>query len=130
MQDETITFGGFDPTAQVLIEVSKETQNIFGYGTDNKNKGALLWETNSVNAVPQEDITPLDYFGEPYFPYFATQTAYGNVYGLSYGGILYCYNLTTGIRTWTNGNGGTPGNNTDMQASGTRLLPTNTQRSR
>jgi hypothetical protein len=47
------------------------------------------------------------------YPYFATQPAYGNVYGLSYGGVLYCYNLTTGVRTWTNGNGATVGNNTD-----------------
>ncbi|MGD0406002.1 MAG: hypothetical protein ABSB10_05050 [Candidatus Bathyarchaeia archaeon] len=113
LQSETITFGGFDPTAQVLIEVSKETQNIWGYSTKDADGGKLIWETNSVNALQQQDITPLDYFGEPYYPYFATQTAYGNVYGIAYGGILYCYNLTTGIRTWSNGNGHTPGNNTD-----------------
>jgi outer membrane protein assembly factor BamB len=112
--DETITFGGFDPTAQVLIEVSKETQNIWGYSTKN---GALLWETNKVNSLPQQDITPLDYFGNPYFPYYATQTAYGNVYSLAYGGVLYCYNLTTGKRTWSNGNGHTPGNDTDTGTS-------------
>lgn len=114
LQNETITFGGFDPTAQVLIEVSKETQNIFGYSTKNADAGKLIWTTNSVNAVPQDVLTPLDYFGEPYFPYFATQTAYGNVYGISYGGILYCYNLTTGVRTWSNGNGHTTGNDTDV----------------
>jgi hypothetical protein len=113
LQNETITWGGFDPTAEVVCDVSKETQNIWGYGTKDSDQGNLLWTTNSVNALQQQDITPLDYFGEPYFPYFATQTAYGNIYGLAYGGVLYCYNLTTGVRTWTNGNGETPGNNTD-----------------
>jgi hypothetical protein len=114
LQDETIQFGGFDPTAQVLIEVSKETQNIWGYSAKD---GSLLWETNKVNSLPQEDITPLDYFGAPYFPYYLTNPAYGNVYCLAYGGVLYCYNLTTGVRTWTNGNGHTPGNNTDTGTS-------------
>ena len=117
LQNETITWGGYDPTAQVLIDVSKETQNIWGYSTKDSDAGRLIWETNSVNAIKQQDITPLDYFGEPYYPYFATQCAYGNVYGLAYGGILYCYNLTTGIRTWTNGNGHTPGNDTDTGTS-------------
>jgi hypothetical protein len=113
LQNETITWGGFDPVAQVVFEVSKETQNIWGYGTDNTNKGAFLWATNSVNAEQQQNITVLDYFGMPMYPYYATQPAYGNVYCLAYGGVLYCYNLTTGIRTWSNGNGETPGNNTD-----------------
>jgi hypothetical protein len=117
LQSETITFGGFDPTAQVLFEVSKETQNIWGYSTKDADGGKFIWETNSVNAQQQQDITPLDYFGEPFYPYFATQPAYGNVYGIAYGGILYCYNLTTGIRTWSNGNGHTPGNNTDTGTS-------------
>ena len=97
----------------MTFEVSKETQNIWGYGTDNTNEGALLWATNSVNAEQQQNITVLDYFGMPKYPYYATQPAYGNVYCLAYGGVLYCYNLTTGIRTWSNGNGETPGNNTD-----------------
>ncbi len=114
LQNETITFGGFDPTAQVIIEVSKETQNIWGYSTQNSDAGKFIWATNSVNAVPQDVITPLDYFGEPYYPYFATQPAYGNVYCISYGGILYCYNLTTGVRTWSNGNGENAGNSTDV----------------
>ena len=114
LQNETITFGGFDPTAQVLVDVSKETQNMWGVST---KTGQLLWATNSVNALQQQNITPLDYFGEPYFPYFATQTAYGNIYGLAYGGVLYCYNLTTGIRTWSNGNGHTSGNDTDTGTS-------------
>ena len=117
LQNETLTFGGYDPIAQVITVVSKETQNIWGYGTDNQNKGAFLWATNSVNAIQQQDMTPLDYFGEPFYPYFATQTAYGNVYGLSYGGVLFCYDLTTGIRIWSNGNGHTPGNNTDTGTS-------------
>jgi hypothetical protein len=113
VQNETITFGGFDPTAEVIIDVSKETQNINGYSTKNSDAGKLIWTTDTANEQPQSEITPLDYFGEPMYPYFATQTAYGNVYGLSYGGVLFCYNLTTGVRTWSNGNGHTTGNDTD-----------------
>ncbi|MCW3998705.1 MAG: hypothetical protein NWE93_00515 [Candidatus Bathyarchaeota archaeon] len=115
--DESYTFGGFDPVAEVVTEVSRETQNIKGYSTKDSDKGKLLWETNKVNTLNQQDITPLDYFGNPYFPYYSTQTAYGNIYGLAYGGVMYCYNLTTGVRTWTYGNGNTAGNTTDTGTS-------------
>jgi hypothetical protein len=109
LQDKTITYGGADPVAGVFVDVCKETLNIVGYSYDN---GAKLWETNEVNDIKQTDITPLDYFGNPAYPYVATQPAYGKLYSLSYGGILYCYDLETGQRLWSNGNGGTPGNNT------------------
>jgi len=123
LNDETITFGGFDPTAQVVTEVSRETQNIWGYSTKDADAGKLLWQTNEVNSLQQQNITSLDYFGNPYFPYYSTQTAYGNIYGLAYGGVLYCYNLTTGVRTWVNGNGHTPGNNTDTALSVPGYVP-------
>ncbi len=109
-RDKTILFGGADPVARVFIETCKETQNFVGYSFAN---GQKLWETDEVNALQQQEITPLDYFGLPYFPYVATQLAYGNVYTIGYGGILFCYDLQTGMRLWSYGNGGTPGNNTD-----------------
>jgi hypothetical protein len=113
-QDKTITWGGADPTARVFIEVCKETSNMVGYSYAD---GSKLWETNEVNALQQQQETPLDYFGNPSYPYVATNLAYGNIYSLSYGGILYCYNLTTGQRLWTNGNGNTPGNSTNTGTS-------------
>ena len=113
-RDKTITYGGADPTARVFTEVCKETQNIVGYSY---NGGQKLWETDMVNSIPQSEITPLDYFGNPAYPYVATNPAYGNLYVLAYGGVLYCYDLQTGVRTWSNGNGHTPGNNTDTGTS-------------
>ena len=112
LQDKTITFGGDDPTAHVFVEACKETYNFVGYSLDN---GAKLWETNdpSVNAVTQNEITTLDYFGNPAFPYVATQPAYGKLYSLQYGGYLYCYDLQTGKRLWIYGNGNTPDNTTN-----------------
>ncbi len=114
LQDKTLTYGGADPTTRVFIEVCKETYNMIGYSYDN---GAKLWETNEVNTITQNDITPLDYFGNPAYPYVATNLAYGKIYSLSYGGILFCYDLKTGEMLWTNGNGHTPGNNTDTGTS-------------
>ena len=114
LQDKTITYGGADPTARVFAEVCKETQNIVGYSYDG---GQKLWESDLVNDIPQSEITPLDYFGNPAYPYVATNPAYGNLYVLAYGGVLYCYDLKTGVRTWSNGNGHTPGNNTDTGTS-------------
>ena len=112
VNDRTITFGGADPTARVFFEACKETQNFVGYSY---NDGSRLWETNdpAVNAVQQQELAPLDYFGNPYFPYVATQAAYGKLYSMCYGGLLFCYNLQTGERLWTYGNGNTPDNSTD-----------------
>ena len=94
------------------MDACKETYNIRGYSAKD---GSLLWETNdpNVNAVTQNEISTLDYFGNPYFPYFSTQPAYGKVYSLQYGGYLYCYDLQTGKRLWTFGNGNTPDNSTE-----------------
>jgi hypothetical protein len=114
LQDKTITYGGADPTVRVFTEVVKETQNIIGYSYDS---GQKLWETDLVNSIPQSQITPLDYFGNPAYPYVATNPAYGKLYVLAYGGVLYSYDLTTGERLWSNGNGHTPGNDTDTGLS-------------
>lgn len=56
--------------------------------------------------------SPWDYFGGPAFDYVMDQVAYGRLYSVAYGGITYCYNLTTGVLLWTYGNDG-PGNSTE-----------------
>jgi len=57
--------------------------------------------------------TALDYFGNPIYPYIASQLAFGKLYSYAFGGILYCYDLTTGNLEWSYGNGGVPGNDTN-----------------
>jgi len=107
-QDKTITFSGSDPVAEVFMEGIKETTQFVGYSM---RTGKQLWTT--------EGQTTLDYFGNPSYPYASAQSAYGRLYSLNFGGILYCYNETNGKLLWTYGNGG-PGNSTQsgLQAPG------------
>src|SRR5450759_5194718 len=106
--DRTITYGGLDPTVGVFVEGIKETRNFNLYSTDD---GHLIKTTDSQTA--------LDYFGNPIYPYVASQLAYGKLYSYCYGGILYCYDLTTGSLLWTYGNGGTgKSTDSDFQAPG------------
>jgi hypothetical protein len=100
--DRTITFGGIDPTVDVLAEGIKETRNFNLYNLDD---GSLITTTESQS--------PLDYFGNPIYPYIASQLAFGKLYSYAFGGILYCYDLTTGDLEWSYGNGGVPGNDTN-----------------
>jgi outer membrane protein assembly factor BamB len=105
----TITYGGADPTAGVFVEGIKETRNFNGYSMRDGHK--------VFGPTPSQ--TALDYFGNPIYPYVSSQLAYGKLYSLAYGGLLYCYNLTNGDLLWTYGNGG-EGNSTDsgFQAPG------------
>jgi hypothetical protein len=108
--DRSITYGGLDPTVGIFVEGIKETRNFIAYRVSD---GSTAWG-------PSPSQTPLDYFGNPIYPYIASQLAYGNLYSYAYGGLLYSYNLTTGSLNWVYGNGGVPGNNTDsgFQAPG------------
>jgi hypothetical protein len=101
--DRSITYGGLDPTVGVFAEGIKETRNFIAY---NVADGSTAWG-------PSPSQTALDYFGNPIYPYIASQLAFGKLYSYAYGGILYCYDLKTGNLDWTYGNGGLPGNNTD-----------------
>jgi len=101
--DRSITYGGLDPTVGVFVEGIKETRNFIGYSVDD----------GSIVFGPTPSQTALDYFGNPIYPYIASQLAFGKLYSYAYGGILYCYDLQTGNLEWTYGNGGVPGNNTD-----------------
>ena len=108
--DRSITYGGLDPTVDIFVEGIKETRNFIGYSV---NDGSTVFG-------PTPSQTALDYFGNPIYPYIASQLAYGKLYSYAYGGLLYCYDLTNGDLLWTYGNGGVPGNNTDsgFQAPG------------
>jgi hypothetical protein len=101
--DRSITYGGLDPTVGIFAEGIKETRNFIAY---NVADGSTAWG-------PSPSQTALDYFGNPIYPYIASQLAFGKLYSYAYGGILYCYDLKTGNLDWTYGNGGVPGNNTD-----------------
>lgn len=101
-QDRTITFGGADPVTDIFLEGIKESANFNGFDL---RSGAKLWGPNQPEAS-------LDYFGNPAYPYVSSQIAYGNIYSLQYGGLLYCYDIKTGNLLWTYGNGGA-GNNTN-----------------
>jgi hypothetical protein len=100
--DRTITYGGLDPTVGVFVEGIKETRNFIGYSTKD---GSTVFGLTPSQA-------PLDYFGNPIYPYVSSQLAYGKLYSYCYGGLLYCYDLTNGHLLWTYGNGGA-GNSTD-----------------
>ena len=108
--DRSITYGGLDPTVGVFVEGIKETRNFIGFSVDD---GHTVFG-------PTPSQTALDYFGNPIYPYIASQLAFGKLYSYAYGGILYCYDLKTGNLEWTYGNGGVAGNNTDsgIQAPG------------
>ncbi|MBT0159578.1 PQQ-binding-like beta-propeller repeat protein [Candidatus Bathyarchaeota archaeon A05DMB-2] len=97
----TVATGGVDPVNRVFYEIYKETTQFVGYSMDT---GAKLWTTDGQGA--------LDYYGNPAFPYIASTVAYGKLYSIAYGGILYCYDTATGDLLWTYGNGGVPGNDT------------------
>ncbi len=101
--DRSITYGGLDPTVGIFAEGIKETRNFIAYKVSD---GTTAWG-------PSPSQTALDYFGNPIYPYIASQLAFGKLYSYAYGGILYCYDLKTGNLDWTYGNGGVAGNNTD-----------------
>ncbi len=97
----TIYTGGVDWQSRTFYECIKETMQWYGYSLDT---GAQIWG-------PSAPQTPLDYYGQPYYPIIGGQAAYGKLYSSALGGILYCYEGTTGKLLWTYGNGG-PGNTT------------------
>ncbi|MGA3060880.1 MAG: hypothetical protein ABSD92_10980, partial [Candidatus Bathyarchaeia archaeon] len=102
----TVSAGPVDPMANggtgVFTEGYKETMQWVGYSMAT---GKQIWG-------PTPSQAPLDYFGNPIYPYVTGQTAYGNLYSSGYAGVLYCYSLTNGNLIWTYGNGGT-GNSTN-----------------
>ena len=85
----------WDPDSRVFVMRDKETLVHFGYSIDTGNQ---IWGPTE----PTNDYT-----------FFRTNThvAYGKIYYAGYGGILYCYDIKTGQKLWTYGDGGV-GNST------------------
>jgi hypothetical protein len=103
----TVSYGGVDPTAWngngngVFVLGYSETMQWVGYSM---TTGQQIWG-------PTASQVPFNYYGNPIYPYITAQMAYGNMYNGGFGGVCYCYNLTTGNVVWTYGNGGA-GNST------------------
>jgi hypothetical protein len=101
----TVAAGIADPTANGgaggFVESYKETTQWVGYSMAT---GAKLWTTNGQTAM--------DYYGNPQMPQIGAAAAYGKLYSAGYGGIVYCYDLSTGKILWTYGNGNEAGNTT------------------
>jgi len=98
---QIISYGGADPDVRVFVESYRQTSTWTGYSLDT---GKKLWGPTQS----QEDF---DYYGSPGPGTLANTIAYGKLYSSAYAGILYCYDLQTGQRLWTYGNGG-EGNST------------------
>jgi outer membrane protein assembly factor BamB len=95
---ETIDF-----TTGVFNVYEQQTMNLYGFSITN---GDQVWG-------PQKDTNSFDTFtGSVNTENTGShRIAYGNLYYSGYGGVLFCYNETTGNLQWTYGNGG-EGNST------------------
>ena len=92
----SVSFNGADPSAGVFTEAYKETLQFVGYSL---STGQKLW-----GPVTHSD-SPLAFYSE------GNPMAYGKLFQIGYGGVVYCYDTTNGNLLWTYGNGG-EGNST------------------
>ena len=81
----TISFGDASAEDKVFTLKVKETRQIIGFSTET---GQKIW---GPTAEPQ---APMQIYG------MEGGIAYGRVFSTGYGGILYCYNATTGETLW------------------------------
>jgi hypothetical protein len=86
-----------DPTTRVFVMRDVETMQEWGYSIDNGN---MLWGPTAP------ETSSLGFYFSTGGQFDPNIIAYGNFYRGGYGGILYCYNLTTGNLVFTYGNGG------------------------
>jgi outer membrane protein assembly factor BamB len=86
-----------DPTARVFVMRDDETLQEWGYSIDT---GKQLWGPTAP------EISSLGFYFSTGGQFDPNIIAYGNFYRGGYGGIIYCYNLTTGDLVFTYGNGG------------------------
>jgi len=80
----TISFGDASADDKIFTLKAKETRAIYGFSTDT---GQKLWG-------PTESQVMMQVYG------MTGGIAYGRVFSTGYGGILYCYNATTGETLW------------------------------
>ena len=97
----TVVQGPVDWNNRIILQDYKEAAQWVAYSLTD---GSYLW-----TAPPQ---TAFDYYGSTSEGTLPGAIAYGRLYSSAYGGILYCYDDTTGKLLWTYGNGG-KGNSTD-----------------
>jgi hypothetical protein len=98
----TVEWGGIDPVANVFVTSYLQTAQYTGYSLAT---GKQIWG-------PTAQQVALDYYGGTGFTTISTAIGYGCTYSAAYGGIVYCYNDSTGNLIWTYGNGGA-GNSTN-----------------
>ena len=97
----TVVPQGVDWNTRMFLQTYKESVQWVGFNLDT---GKQIWTGASE--------VPLNYYGSPSQGVIAGQVAYGHIYSGSIGGIIYCYDDTTGKVLWTYGNGGA-GNSTN-----------------
>jgi len=91
----TLEYGAVDWQTRTISFSYEETINWIGYSL---TTGEQIW-----GPTPSE--TAFDYYGTPGVSILVANTAYGNIYSCSFGGICYAYSDTTGKILWTWGNG-------------------------
>lgn len=91
----TRDLAAFDADAGVFVFEDRELQVHYGYSLAT---GEKIWG-------PTEPAEQYDYFRS------TTRSAYGRIYFAGYGGVLHCYDIKTGEKLWSYGNGG-EGNST------------------
>ena len=82
--DLTVSFGDSSPDDKVFTLEIKETRQIYGFNMDT---GQLKWG-------PTASQTELQIYG------MTGAVADGRLFSTGYGGILYCYNMSTGDLLW------------------------------
>jgi outer membrane protein assembly factor BamB len=80
----SMSFGDASNESKVFTIEAKETRQIWGFSTEN---GQKMWGPTSSQAL-------LQVYG------MTGGIAYGRLFSTGYGGILYCYNVTTGDLLW------------------------------
>ena len=82
-------WAGWSQEDNVAVFLTKENRKYYGFSTETGN---YLWETDSEIYSNAWDATS----GQR-----VRALAYGRFYSASVGGIVYCYNVTTGKLLWT-----------------------------
>ncbi len=95
----TASFAGMDPSGY-FCESYRQTSQIAFY---NLRTGAFIKLSAPTSSM--------DYYGSTGSGALNNVVAFGRCYAGAYGGILYCFDMSTGNVLWTYGNGG-PGNTT------------------
>jgi hypothetical protein len=93
-----------DAESRVFVFNDKETMEYTGYSLDD---GGYLWGPIGGDV---RDFQTYSWSGHP--ENSGKTVAYGKLYVCGYGGVVYCYDMKSGSRLWTYGNGG-PGNSTN-----------------